>query len=283
MASPDTNPDTAASWSGDVYTLPYQVPITSAAKVYDLAVRLEAGMSRHPAHPPFSLTLMKKHGQDPYPDGITTTSELMTVGGHVGTHVDALGHIAYCGEIFGGRPIADAQSINGGLEVGSAEEIPPLIGRGHLFDGPALLGRDLTPADGIGPDLLKNWFADHEEPGPGSVVVLRTGWMKRWSDPDSYIGLKTGLPGLTRDGAEWLADLGVLAVGSDTMNLEHKIAGVVCLQVHVHLLVERGVFIMESMNLEGLAAAGVTDFLFMAAPLRIKGGTGSPIRPLAIV
>ncbi|HWI73877.1 MAG TPA: hypothetical protein VNT55_18090 [Baekduia sp.] len=67
------------------------------------------------------------------------------------------------------------------------------------------------------------------------------------------------------------------------MNLEHKIAGIVCLQVHVHFLVERGIYIMESMNPERLAQDAVTEFTFFAAPLRIRGGTGSPIRPLAIV
>ncbi|HWI73876.1 MAG TPA: hypothetical protein VNT55_18085 [Baekduia sp.] len=68
--------------------------------------------------------------------------------------------------------------VQGGLEVGSVEEVPPLLGEGHLVDAVALFGRDLVPADGIGPDELESWFCDRPAPKPGSVVLLRTGWMR---------------------------------------------------------------------------------------------------------
>jgi kynurenine formamidase len=270
-------------WSGTHLDLETSFPSSGEVRAYDLAVRLEEGMSRHPAHPPYSFVLTKEHGQNPYPGGITSVSELFAMGAHVGTHIDALGHIAHCGEIHGGHRIADHQSVSGGLEVGSTEEIPPLLGPGHLLDAEALLGRELTPEDGIGPDHLAEWFAEHTAPAPGDVVLIRTGWMRHWQDMDTYIGLQTGLPGLTRAGAEWLSERRIVAAGSDTMNLEHKRVGVVCLQVHVHFLVEKGIYIMESLDLEHLAADGVTEFTFVAAPLRIKGGSGSPIRPLALV
>jgi kynurenine formamidase len=270
-------------WAGRFHELTTSFPQSGRARVYDLAVRLEEGMSRHPAHPPYSFILTKEHGDHPYPGGITSVSEMFAMGAHVGTHIDALGHIAHCGEIHGGHEIAGAHSVSGGLEIGSAEEIPPLLGPGHLVDAPALLGRDLTPEDGIGPDQLEGWFSDHRPPEPGSVVLIRTGWMRLWRDTNRYIGLETGLPGLTRAGAEWLSERGIVAAGSDTMNLEHKQVGVVCLQVHVHFLVEKGVYIMESLDLELLAADGVAEFTFSATPLRLKGASGSPIRPLAIV
>jgi kynurenine formamidase len=67
------------------------------------------------------------------------------------------------------------------------------------------------------------------------------------------------------------------------MNFEHKAdPAVVSLSVHVHFLVEKGIYIMESLNLDVLAADKVTDFTFVGLPLRIKGGTGSPLRPVAI-
>jgi len=240
-------------------------------------------MSRHPAHPPYSFVLTKRHGDFPYPGGISAISELISMGAHVGTHIDALGHIAYCGEIHGGNAIDGAHTHAGGLEIGSTEEIPPLLGPGHLVDAVALFGRELTPADRIGAAQLSEWFSEHREPGVGSIVLIRTGWMRLWEDVNRYIGLETGLPGLTRDGAEWLSERGIVAAGSDTMNLEHKVAGVVSLQVHLHFLFETGIYIMESMNLEVLARDAVSDFTFIAAPLRIRGGTGSPIRPLAVV
>lgn len=270
-------------WAGRFHELTTAVPGSDRPRVYDLAVRLEVGMSRHPNHPPYAFTLTKEHGDFPYGNGVTAISEAFTMGAHVGTHVDSLGHVAYCGEIHGGIEIADHHSLAGGLEIGSAEEIPPLLGPGHLVDAERLFGRELTIEDRIGAAELGAWFDEHQAPEPGSVVLIRTGWMKYWDDVNKYIGIQIGLPGLTRDGAEWLSERGILAAGSDTMNLEHKRAGVVCLEVHVHFLVETGTYIMESLQLERLAADGVTDFTFFAAPLRLKGASGSPIRPLAVV
>ena len=271
-------------WSGNYHELDGPWPASGRTRVYDLGQALVPGMTRHPYHPPYAFVLARQHGQSPYPGGVTSAMELIAMGGHVGTHVDATGHIACDGAIHGGHRVLEHQSPSAGLGVGSTEEIPPLIGPGHLIDAEALFGRRLEPADGIGPDELERWFADRAAPGPGSIVLVRTGWMRYWDDSDRYLGLATGLPGVTRDGAEWLSDRGILASGSDTMNYEHKPdPKVVALSVHVHYLVERGVFIMESVNLERLAEDGVTDFTFIAIPLRIRGGTGSPIRPVAVV
>lgn len=283
MSLPNNAPADTTHWSGASIDMQWELPASGAVRVYDLAVQLAPGMSRHPAHPPYSFVLTKTHGEFPYPDGLTATSEQITTGGHVGTHVDALGHIACGGEVHGGRSVTDRQSHAGGLEVGSVEEVPPLIGRGHLIDAEELFGRLPTPDDAIGPEELERWFSEHQAPGPGSIVLVRTGWMRFWDDADRYIGLETGLPGVSIDGARWLSSRGILASGSDTMNYEHKVPGVVCLQVHQHYLVTCGIYIMESMNLEPLAADGVRDFSFFAAALRIRGGTGSPIRPLAMV
>jgi kynurenine formamidase len=248
-------------------------------------VRLEHGMTHHAAHPPFSYALVKKHGEHNYPGGISTAMELLTMAGHSGTHVDAIGHISLDGCILGDRPIDPHQSWTEGVSIGSVEELPPLFGPGHLVDGEELFGRELTNADGFGADELERWFADRPAPEPGSIVLLRTGYMKHWHEPERYLGIGLGLPGLALSGARWLTERGVRAVGGDTASFEHKpVWTTVSMNVHVHLLVRSGVPIMESVNLEGLAADRVHDgFFFMAAPLRIKGGTGSPIRPLAFV
>ncbi len=270
-------------WAGKFHETTCAFPASGPVRIYDLAVQLTPGMARHPFHPPYAFVLAKAHGQHAHPGGITSANESITISGHIGTHIDALGHVANCGEIYGGRMIEEAQSFTHGLEAGSIEEAPPFIGAGHLVDAVALFGRDLTPADGFGPAELEHWFEHRRQPEPGSIVLFRTGWMRYWDDVDRYIGMETGLPGLTLAGAEWLSARGILAAGSDTMNLEQKVGGVITLTVHVHFLVENGIYIMESMNLEPLAADGVTDFTFFAAPLRIRGATGSPIRPLAIV
>ena len=271
------------NWGGSTWDGSVDWPHGSS-RAYDLAVLLEVGMTRHAAHPPFSYALVKKHGEHPYPGGISSAMEMLTMGAHVGTHVDAPGHISLDGCIFGGREVEDYQRSYDGVSIGSVEELPPLVGPGHLVDGEKLFGRPLTPADGFGADELEAWFADRKAPEPGSIVLFRTGWMKYWHDTDKYLGIGTGLPGVSVSGAKWLTDRGIRAAGSDTVNFEHKPEFVVpALNVHVHMLVEHGVPIMESLSLEKLAADGIENFFFVASALRIKGGTGSPIRPLAFV
>lgn len=272
------------NWGGGTWEGSIDWPAFGNARVYDLAVLLEHGMTHHAAHPPFSYTLVKKHGEHPYPGGISSAMELIAMGAHVGTHVDAPGHISLDGCVFGGRPVEGNEEPSSGLRVGSVEELPPLIGPGHLVDGERIFGREMTNQDGFGADELEQWFSTRRQPAPGSIVVFRTGWMKFWNDSDRYLGLAAGIPGVKLSGARWLSDRGVRAVGSDTVNFEHKeFLTVPSLQVHAHLLVEKGIPIMESLDLERLAADRVEEFHFAAAPLRIRGGTGSPIRPLAIV
>lgn len=277
-----TQPTTDLNWGGRTWTGEIAWPDVGTQRVYDLAVSLQPGMTHHAAHPPYSYALVKRHGEHPYPGGISSAMELLTMGAHVGTHVDAPGHISLNGCIYGDRDVMAHQSPHAGVDVGSVEELPPLVGPGHLVDGEALFGRELTPADGFGAEELEAWFAGRDAPGAGSIVLFRTGWMKHWHDSDRYLGFGTGLPGVKLSGARWLTERGVLAAGSDTVNFEHKPEVTVpALDVHVHLLVEKGVPIMESVDLEHLAADGVHEFFFAAAALRIKGGTGSPIRPLA--
>ncbi|QIZ37729.1 cyclase family protein [Saccharopolyspora sp. ASAGF58] len=253
------------------------------SKAYDLAVRLEVGMTQHAAHERYGYRLVQRHGDHNYPKGISAAMEVMSMPGHCGTHVDSLGHISVDGCITGDRDITSLQSEEEGVPIGSVEELPPLVGTGHLVDGEELFGREMTNRDGFGARELEEWFAGRPEPGPGSVVLFRTGLMKYWDTPDRYLGTGVGLPGVSLSGAEWLSSRGVLAVGGDTASFEHKPEWTVpALDVHVHFLVRSAIPIMESVYLEGLASDGVYDgFFFVATPLRIKGGTGSPIRPLA--
>lgn len=273
------------SWGGDVWEGAITWPAAPTSTVYDLAVRIEPGMTQHAAHPPYRYRLVQQHGDHVYPGGISAAMELMEMPGHCGTHVDSLGHVAVDGCVFGGWDAAAAQSEADGVPVGSVEELPPLVGPGHLVDGTEIYGGEMSHRDGFHAETLEAWFADRPAPGPGAVVLFRTGRMLHWDDPKAYLGTGFGVPGLSLSGARWLTERGVLAVGADTASFEHKPEWTVpSMSVHAHLLVDSGVPIMESVYLERLAADRVYDgFLFAAAPLRIKGGTGSPIRPLAFV
>lgn len=272
------------NWSGGYLDTTLSVSLSGPVRIYDLAVALRAGMPRHPLHPPFAFAMAKRHSQGGHGEGVSSAMELLAMGAHVGSHVDAFGHVAKDGRVFEDRDVLAGENASTGLTVGGIEETPPLIGPGHLVDAEKLFGRFPTPADSLGPAEFESWFAGRTPPGPGSIVLVRTGWMRFWPDSEAYIGLSTGLPGVNLAGARWLSDRGIIATGSDTMNYEHKPDGrIINLPVHIHNLKEKGIPIMESLDLENLAAAGVEDFTFVAAPLRVVGGTGSPIRPLAIV
>lgn len=271
-------------WNAGVSEMDLDLRLQGRMQVFDLAVRLHNGMPRHPSHPPYAFAMARTHGGFGYKDGVSAAMEMISMGAHVGTHVDALGHVSKDGKVYGDRETPVGRDGVGGLDAGSIEEMQPLMGHGHLVDGPALFGRDLDPGDAFTVDVFESWFKERPAPEPGSIVLVRTGWMRYWPDPELYIGLATGLPGVSLDGAEWLSERGIIATGSDTMNYEHKPdSRIINLPVHVHNLVRCGIPIMETLDLEALAASGATEFEFVAIPLRIGGGTGSPIRPLAFV
>jgi kynurenine formamidase len=256
-----------------------------SARVYDLAQPYYPGMPHHPNHPPFLFGLNKKHGDYVARNGASSASEGLTLGGHVGTHIDALCHFSRGGKLHGGEEAAGVQSYASGLERLTVDTIAPILRRGVLLDIAGEMGRrtsiDALPADfEITPEHLDRAAAAAEvEVRPGDVVLLRTGWARFWEDAAQFIAQVHG-PGPGEPGARWLSSRGVFAAGSDTVAFE-KVPDP-NMPVHVHLLVERGIHIIECLNLEQLAAEQRYTFLFVATPLKIRGGTGSPIRPLAI-
>ncbi len=267
--------------TSDGWSLAVAWPAAGDYDVVDLAHQLHPGIPHHPNHPPYAFSLTKQHGEVMYPNGVSAAAELITTSGHVGTHMDGFSHVSKDGRVHGGHDIVANQSYASGVGVQSIHEMPPVLAPGHLVDATLVLGRELTPDDVVDADLFDTWFATRPAPAPGSVVLVRTGWDARWTDNASFLGTQTGAPGVDLSGAQWLTGHGVVATGCDTVAYEHSPSP--ALPVHVHLLVESGVPIMEAMNLAPLSRREVFEFFFVAAPLPIRGGTGSPIRPLAIV
>jgi kynurenine formamidase len=255
-------------------------PAPGSTRIYELGRLLEHGIPRHPVHPPFLFSLTKRHGDVMYAEGVTAAADIFTTGGHTGTHIDALGHVARHLEVHGGASMATGQSWTAGLPDQSIDLLPPLIGCAYLVDMTVQRGERMGPDEAIGPDDFERWFATHPGPESGSTVLVRTGWDELWDvDSQAYVGTSTGTPGVDLGGARWLTDRGVAATGADTLAYEKMPSA--SIPVHVHLLKEAGVPILEALDLRGLAADSIYEFFLVALPLRIRGGTGSPIRPLA--
>ena len=246
---------------------------------YDLGQPYRPGIPHHPVHPPFVFCLSKMHG-DTMLGEVSSAAECMTLGGHTGTHIDALCHFSKGLKLHGGIDVA--QSYTGGVEHGSVDTIQPILRRGVLLDVAGHEKTDILPADfAIGADSLQATAREQAvEIRKGDVVLVRTGWGRYWDNPKQYIN-EVRSPGVNLEAAEWLSALGVFAGGSDTIAFE--LVPSTRMPVHVHLLVESGIHIIEALDLEELSRNEQWRFVFVAVPMKIVGGTGSPIRPIALV
>jgi kynurenine formamidase len=118
---------------------------------------------------------------------------------------------------------------------------------------------------------------------PGSVVLVRTGNARYWEDTERYLAG----PGMDTSASYWAAERRVLAVGADNMAWDapgYRDPELGCLLPgHLILLARSGIYIVENLDLEGLAGASLHRFTFICTPLKFVGATGSPVRPLAVV
>jgi kynurenine formamidase len=260
--------------------------LASGTEVYDLAQPLATETPHSPNHPPFRMSLMRRHGDMVREDGSSAANEMFVTGGHTGTHVDALAHVSYKGKLYYGVSAEEAQR-GGRFREHGVDEMAPVVCRGVLLDVAGLHGTDALPGGyGISQDDLTAAAEKVAvEVRPGDVVLVRSGWSRNFDDAKAFLGHESGVPGPTEEAARWLAERGVRATGAETIAYEQikPEVGHALLPVHRLLLVEHGIHIIEVMNLSGLAEAGVHEFMFFLAPLKIMGGTGSPVRPLAVV
>src|SRR5690242_20940901 len=97
------------------------------AKVFDLAQPYFVGMPHYPTHPPFLFSLTREHGEYPGPEGHSSSAEAIGLGGHLGTHIDALCHFSYRGKLYGG--VSVSQSYGEGHAQLTADTIAPILRR----------------------------------------------------------------------------------------------------------------------------------------------------------
>lgn len=203
------------------------------------------------------------------------------------THVDALCHLWYDQQLYNGYSANRVRSY-GATRLG-IENMVHLATRGVFLDVARARGVDhLGDTDVIGADELRDLCAAQGvSVREGDCVVIRTGWRRvHDTDPARY---HASSPGIDLSAAQWLAESHVSAVASDNvavevMTSEHTFNnGDPAPECHKLLIRDCGVYLFELLNLEELAEAQPSEFFFVAAPLRITGGAGSPVNPLAIL
>jgi kynurenine formamidase len=212
-----------------------------------------------------------------------TNLERIEMTTHVGTHIDALGHFSTGDRLYNGFCAPDVVT-DWGLTALGIEKSPPIITRGLLFDVGGLDGGPhLNPGRVVTPDDLKR-AADTGSFAvePGDVALIRTGWGRHFDDSTRYL---QGEPGIDLPGAHWLIDQGIVAIGTDNMavevlpNPDHGLS----LPVHQFALSQCGVYLIENLALEELAADRVGTCCFILLATKFRGATGSPVRPVAMV
>ena len=204
------------------------------------------------------------------------------------SHIDAFCHVAYDGALYGGAPSEAVTSR--GSAVGAIDLLGNgLVGRGVLLDIPRVRGvRWLEPGEQVFADDLE---AAEREQGvrveSGDILLVRTGHARRLADVEPWDTTKAKA-GLHPGAARFLSDRGVAALGSDGNNdTAPSTTEGVAFPIHVLALNAMGIHLLDYLQFEDLvphcAEAGRWEFLFVAAPLKIEGGTGSPLNPIAIL
>jgi kynurenine formamidase len=213
---------------------------------------------------------------------VAYSGDCITMYTHCGTHVDTLSHFGYHGKIWNGFSASEHLGSRH-WKVAGADTHPPMIARGVMIDVAAAKGVDvLPPSYGIGKDDICDALKRQgSELRIGDVALLRTGRMSLWPDPRGYI---VDEPGLNREGAEFLAMSGVVMVGADSIAIEQLPSADPgnWQVVHTYLLAEAGIPMLEIANLEELSRERLFEFAFIGACLRLRGATGSPMRPIAL-
>jgi kynurenine formamidase len=258
-----------------------------SARVYDLEQPRFRGMPIHPSHlPGYAYHLHRRHRDTYNPEAHgprSGASGVLTMMEHTGTHLDALCHQANCLTLFGGIPTDTAETPAGFTRLG-VETVPPLVCRGVLLDVAGWKKQSpLPPAYSISADDLAGAAAAQGvQVQRGDVLLVRTGYAPLWNDETTYLRAA----GVGKSGTLWAAEREVVAVGADNMAWDapddRDPETGATLFAHVYLLPQKGVYIIENLNLEELASDRKWEFAFIAAPLKFQGATGSPLRPLAL-
>ncbi len=260
--------------------------LVKTGKVYSLGVVTGKATPVYPGRS-FGVAVM------PLDDGGGTPMGANKVTGHddvlmtfvgIGSQLDGFGHVGIDRVHYNGVHARDFYAPDGVKQFGT-EKIPPTVTRGVLLDMAKRAGvAVLPPGTAFNRQEIDGAAkAAGITLGKGDVVLFHTGWMAAMAakDPKAFVATQ---PGIGREGAEYLASLGVVMVGADTAALEVVPFEVPTMPFIVHqtLLAKHGVHILENMDTNALAADGATEFLFVLGQPKFEGTVQAVVNPVAV-
>jgi kynurenine formamidase len=286
------------------------VQLIKEGKAYDLGLPYDRNSYKWPGHSPGEIISFRSpEGVERQEDLPFTTdqggntsntgwhSNALFINDNVATQIDGLAHITVGEDNHWYNGFKEEEwSGDFGVRKADVLTIPPIVARGVLIDVAGHKGvESLEPHYEITPEDLQGALeAQDVDVTPGTVVLIRTGTAQYWgengADHDKISGPDSA--GIGVEAAKWLVEeKGALAIGSDTSGLEYvppseedsKAMGGSFNPVHVYLLVEQGVHILEFHNLEELAADDAYEFAYFLTTNALKGTVaGTALRPLAM-
>jgi kynurenine formamidase len=288
-------PTVASAQGGSAESL---LAALKSARVFDLSFTWNDQSPVLSLNPPYSFALNRTHkmtheifGQVPG-SRVSWASEIMFFSGqHGAPTIDAIGHIGRDLKLHGGVDAVAATSTPGGIGANLGIDSFPvdlMVNRAVFLD----VARQVANggADPLAPgyeitakhldDTAKAQGVDVRK---GDSVLIRTGWGQYFGkDNAKYLGEQS--PGPGQDAARWIIGKGARLAGNDTATFEKRPAayGKELFSVHMMLLTDSGIYIVENMNLEPLSQAKAYTVALIVTPLKIQGGTGSPLRALAL-
>jgi kynurenine formamidase len=256
-----------------------------SGKTYALGVETGADS---PAYPPrqYALTVLQPGPGTGEPLGanrVTGNDDLLCTWLGIGSQIDGLGHIGIDHVYYNGLRAEEFVTPTGLTKLGT-DALPPIVTRGVLLDMSRHFGtRVLEAGTAFNREHIEAAArAQQVSIGSGDVVLFHTGWLSLVGEEDDRF--MAGEPGLGVDGARYLAELGVVAIGADNWALEaipHEDPAQ-AFPVHAELLAKQGVYILENMDTRELAADEAWEFLFVLGQPRFVGAVQVVINPIAI-
>jgi kynurenine formamidase len=258
------------------------VRLVKEGKVYELGRVLE------PAMPTFGTRRFGIHtARSSGPTGVNqirgNEEVVVTELGQVGTQFDALPHIAIGDMLYNCVKTDEVATRNGFTKLG-VDKVGGIVTRGVLLDVAGVKGVEMLEAgyEVSVADLEETMKRQVATIGAGDAVLIHTGWGKLWMKDNAKYN--SGQPGIGIPAGEWLAKLNPLLVGADNWGIEvrpHPNKDL-AFPVHQILITTHGIFLLENLDLDRLVREKVTEFAFVVLPLKIKGGTGSTVAPVAL-